>query len=183
MSETDRATLRHLLQVGYHDLRNRLARRLGSTELAGDALQETFLRVQCAGSIGPVSNPQAYLLRIALNVASSQRAAEARRLTVAETAALLAVPDEGPDPARVAEMRSEIAALRRALDELPARRRAIFLAAWREELPHGAIAERFGVSLRTIQIELKHALEHCALRLERIPTKNFVLRPRRVSSR
>ena len=167
MGETARATLRQLLQLGYEDLRRRLAHRLGSAELAGEALQDTFIRLESAGAIGPVQNPSAYLFRIALNLGHNRRRAEARRLTGAETEALLELADDAPGPARIAEARSDVAALKRAIAELPARRRAIFLAAWRENVPHHAIADRFGLSLRTIQIELRHALEHCAARLGR----------------
>lgn len=181
MVETGLATLRQLLQVGYDDLKKRLARRLGSAELAGEALQETFLRLECAANIGPVRNPKAYLFRIALNIASNHRVAEARRLTVRETEALLDIADDMPDPARIVEARSEIEALKRALAELPARRREIFIAVWRDETPHQAIAAHFGVTVRTIQIELRHALEHCAARLNRDVTKKFASSLRRLS--
>src|SRR5262249_17370078 len=150
MAETSRAILRRLLVAGYDDLKRRLTRRLGSADLAAEALQDTFLRLECAGEIGPGSSPRAYLLRIPPNIAPNRRISENRRLTVPETDALLEMPDETPDPARAAEARSEIAALKRALAELPARRRDIFLAAWVEELPHQQIAERFDVSVRTI---------------------------------
>jgi len=167
MVETSRAALLDLLVSGYDDLRRRLTRRLGSGELAGDALQDTFLRLKSPGELGPVRSPRAYLFRIAMRVAASRRIVERRRLTELETEALLAIADDAPDPSRVVEARSEIEALKRALRELPARRREIVLAACMEEIPHRAIAERFGVSVRTIQIELKQALAHCALRLER----------------
>jgi RNA polymerase sigma-70 factor, ECF subfamily len=182
MTVTNRATLLRLLVDGYDDLKRRLTRRLGSSELAGEALQDTFLRLECAPSIGPVHSPQAYLVRMAFNIATNRRISENRRLKASETEALLDIPDEAPDPASAAESRSEMAALKRALQELPCRRREIFLAAWVEEVPHPEIAARFGVSVRTIQIELRHALEHCSLRLERNVIKRFATRPRRLSS-
>lgn len=167
MSETSWATLRQRLLVSYEDLKSRLARRLGSSELAGDALQDTFLRLECAGEIGPVGNPDAYLFRTALNVAADHRRAERRRLTSVEIEAVLDLADETPNPARITEARSDIEALRRALAELPSRRREIFLAAWLYGVPRQQIADHFGVSLRTIKVELKHAREHCAVRLDR----------------
>jgi RNA polymerase sigma-70 factor, ECF subfamily len=181
MIETSRATLRHLLLGGYDDLKRRLACRLGSMDLAGEALQETFLRLECAGDIGPVRQPRAYLYRIALNIAINRRVAENRRLTAAEAEALLDVVDETPDPARTAEARSEVEALKRALVELPPRRREIFLAAWVYEVPHQKIAERFGITLRTVQMELKDAREHCALRLDRNVTKKLAATSRQLS--
>jgi len=173
MQDSSRATLRQLLLAGYDDLKARLTRRLGSSERAGEALQETYLRLEQGSEIGPVRNPGAYLLRMAINIATNSRIAESRHLTPMETEMLLQVPDDAPGPAQQAESRAEIEALKRALAELPARRRAIFLAAWVEELPHRQIAERFGVSTRTIQTELRRALEHCASRLGRNLGKKF----------
>jgi len=159
-----------------------LTRRLGSAECAGEALQETFLRLEQGGEIGPVGNPAAYLFRMAMNIAANRRVAENRRLTVSETDKLLEIPDEAPGPFQLAESRSEIEALKRALAELPERRREIFLAAWIEELPHQVIAKRFGVTTRTIQIELRRALEHCASRLDRNLEKRFTSEISKLSS-
>ncbi len=55
-----------MLLAGYEDFALWLTRRLGSSELARDALQETFLRLERGSEIGPVNSPKAYLLRIAL---------------------------------------------------------------------------------------------------------------------
>ena len=50
-------------------------------------------------------------------------------VSVAEIDALLDISDEGPDPARVAEARSEIEGFKRALAALPARPRFLDLGA------------------------------------------------------
>ncbi len=165
--ETTKGMLRTLLLSGYEEFAAWLTRRLGSAELAREALQETYLRLERGNEIGPVHSPKAYLLRTAINIAINKRVADKRRLGISETEKLLAIPDEAPDPARTVEARSEIEALTRALAELPVRRRQIFLASWVEEVSHPEIAKRFGISVRTVQIELKDALEHCAHRLRR----------------
>lgn len=167
MVEPTKGVLRNLLLSSYEDLANWLTRRLGSQELAREALQETYLRLERGNEIGPVHSPRAYLLRTAINIAINKRVSDKRRLGISETEKLLTVPDEAPDPARAVEARSEIVALIKALNELPDRRRQIFLASWIDEVPHREIAERFGISIRTVQIELKDALEHCAHRLHR----------------
>ena len=167
MSDTSNAVLKSLLVTKYKDFVRRLARRLGSSDLAEDALQETFLRLEQGNIIGPVRNPKAYLLRIALNMAANRRTADRRRLAEMEIDKLLELPDDAPDPARTAEARSEIEALKRALEDLSARRREMFLASWIENLPHAEIAKRYGVSVRTVQVELKLALEYCDFCLNR----------------
>ena len=167
LSDTSNAALKDLLVTRYGDFVRWLTRRLGSSELAEDALHETFLRLEQGNSIGPVRNPKAYLLRIALNMAANRRTADNRRLTTSEVDKLLELPDDAPDPARAVEARSEIDALKRALEELPRRRREIFLASWIENLPHPEIARRYQISVRTVQKELKLALEYCDSRLNR----------------
>ena len=80
---------------------------------------------------------------------------------------LYQMADELADPAREALGEQEIRLFRRALAELPRRRRAIVTAARIEDTPHAEIAERFGVSLRTVEKELRAGLQHCCERLER----------------
>ena len=164
MAGLDQSVLRRLFLDGYDDLKKRLTRRLGSADHAMDALHETFLRLEKAAIGGEVRNPQAYFFRAALNVAINQRIASSRRLDALDIEELLDIPDQAPDAARAVEARSEIDALKRALAELPERRRAIFMAVWIEEQPHQVIADRFGVTVRTIQAELKLALDHCKRR-------------------
>lgn len=174
MSETSRTELRALLVAGYADLAHRLARLLGSTDMAEEALQDTYLRLARPGDVGSIHSPRAYLLRMAVNLSRSRQRTERRRLTVAEGDAILERFDEAPGPEQIVEARSDLAALRIALSHMPSRRREIFLAAWAEELPHAQIADRFGVTLRTVQLELKAAAEHCADHLGKKIEKKFV---------
>ena len=53
------------------------------------------------------------------------------------------------------------------MQELPKRRRAIVIAARVDQLPHRDIAERFGISARTVEKELRAGLEHCCERMGR----------------
>ncbi len=167
------AGMRGLLLEHYEAFRRRLRRRLGSDDLALDALQETWLRVERMGAAQPQRNPVAYLFRMAVNAASDQRAAQGRVLSAVEVDALM---DEGVDhldPAAVAFDQAQFAALASALDELPARQRAILIAARIDQQPIDAIAHQHGVSSRMIGKDLKKALQHCAGRLERPLVQRF----------
>lgn len=166
MSEADRAALRDLLVTNYTSLSQRLARRLGSADSASEALQDTYLRLQKGPELGEIRSPTEYLFRIALNIAADRRRAEARKLTVGEVDAILNVADEAPDPARVAEARSELRALEQALAELPERRRTIFIAVLVEDVPRRELARRYGISVRTVDFEVQRALEHSMRRLQ-----------------
>jgi len=157
------AMLRRLLVDDYRGLKERLARRFGSADFAGEVLHEAWLRldrIEASTSSAPVHNPEAYLYRVALNVATDRKRADKSWLGKIEIEALYRRAQDDLDPGRIAEARSELHALARALEELSPRRRAIFVAARLEQLPHKAIAERLGVTVRVVDRELKAALDH-----------------------
>lgn len=165
MAKSTREILRGSLIESYTRLRDRLAIRLSSQDLASEALHETWLRLVDGSDLAPVANPDAYLYRAALNSASKLSAAERRVLGSVEIDSLLELADEAPNPERVAIARSEIAALRRILDRLTRRQREIFLDSYAGDVSHDALAARYKVSIRTIQSELREALLHVACNL------------------
>lgn len=164
------SSLRTLLLAEYVEFDRRLTRRLGSPDLASEALNETYLRLERMRELGQVRSPKAYLFRIALNIAADRRRAEKRRLTSGEVDALLDIPDDRPDAARVIEDRSEINLLKRAIAELPERRRRVLMLSRIEGMPNREIAALLGVTVRTVETDLKQAVEHCTDRLKR-PTR------------
>lgn len=159
--------LRNLFVTRYSQFKRYLHMRLGSEELADDVLHETYLRVENMQTPGVIKYPSAYLYRMALNVAEDQRKVGARTLSMTDVEALYEMADELADPQKIIEGRSEMDALTRAMQELPKRRRAILVAARVDELPHREIAAIFGVSVRTVEKELRAGLEHCCERLGR----------------
>lgn len=161
------SNLRSLLLAEYVDFDRRLTRRLGSPDLASEALNETYLRLAGMREIGTVRSPKAYLFRIALNIATDRRRAEKRRLTSGEVDAMLEIPDDRPDAARVIEDRSDVELLKRAIAELPERRRRVLMLSRIEGMPNREIAALLGVTVRTVETDLKQAVEHCAERLKR----------------
>lgn len=167
--------LRQLLVDRYDDLRRRLTRRLGSAELATEILHETYLRLNREPlKLGVVQSPKAYLFRTALNVAADHhRKAEGRRLNTLEIETLRGVADAAIDPAKAMEARLEVTTLERALEELTPRRRAILIAARLENVSHAELAARFGISTRMVEKDLRAALEHCSVRLEKKLTGRF----------
>lgn len=167
MSEPTRALLRRSLAAGYHRFRRRLAQRLGSDSLAGDVLHETWVRLGQGGELGPIANHEAYVYRAAINTAYTMRLANERDPNAIELDEIHDVADEAPGPDRVLESQDQAQVVNRALDELPARQREVFLACYIHGTPTEAIAERHGISLRTVQTDLRTAVVHCAKRLGR----------------
>jgi RNA polymerase sigma factor (sigma-70 family) len=170
-------TLRELLTRDYVKWRNRLMRRFGSADVAAEILHETYLRLGAVDAAGVVRNPDAYLYRTALNVAADAWEQDRRWLDKATIEAARRRDDDALDPEEILRAQQEWRALLAALDELPPRRRAVFLAARLEELPHRAIAERLGVSTDTVDRELQQAFEFFAKRLGKIRRSRRGSRP------
>jgi RNA polymerase sigma-70 factor (ECF subfamily) len=182
MVKGEQVLLRQWLVASYGELKRRLVRRLGSDDAAVEVLHETWLRLGKVAELGVIENPHSYLYRMALNVAVDQHRANVRWANSAQIEAFLSDDSNLLSPERIAEAKSEISALERAIAELPPRNRAVFLAALYEEMSHRDIAARFGISLRSVEREMQRAFEHCARRLEkykegrRVPTSGSVLR-------
>jgi RNA polymerase sigma-70 factor (ECF subfamily) len=170
MTESLMAMLRRLLVADYGALKLRLARRFGSADFAGEVLHEAWLHLNRseAGVVeDSVRNPTAYLYRLAVNIAVDQKRAESRWFAKADVESFCRQAVNELDPSRVAEARSELATLARALEDIPPRRRAIFLASRLHSLSHKEIAERYGVTVRIVDRELKAALDHFSEVLEK----------------
>lgn len=167
MAESTWAVLRAVLADRYDLIKARLTRQLGSEELASESLHETWLRLQRTDDPGPIQKPVAYLLHIATNIARDAQRREHRRLRRSEIDAALEVADSAPTPADSAEARLELEALEQAINELPDRARTILIASRLEGLTHQAIADRLGISRRTVVYELKRTIEHLDVRLNK----------------
>ncbi len=168
MAETGWAALRRMFVEEYEELRRQLSRRLGSSDIASDALHDTFLQLTREDRGGEeVRHPKRYLLRMALNLASARVRTERRRAGIAEMRELelaLEIPDSAPGPAETAEASSDLRRLRELLDEMPRRRRDMVLAVLVEGVTHRELAERHGLSIRMIQIEIRKATDQLSER-------------------
>ena len=167
MADSARASLRELLVQRYGQLKTLLSRKLGSSDLAGDALQDTWVRLESTENIEPVRNPGAYLYRMAYHAAIDNQRAEVRRLSVGEIETMLDLVSPDPGPAQIAEANSDLNELVRVLEKMPQRRRDILLAVRLDGLAQREVAERFGISLRLVELELKRAQAFCAEHIER----------------
>lgn len=101
MNDKTPGRLLRVFLASYEQFRVRLRRRLGSDDLAGDVLHETYLRVGRMDEPEDLQRPDAYLYRMALNVAADRRAQDARLLTGAEVQVLLESVEEPRDPAAI----------------------------------------------------------------------------------
>lgn len=177
--DTMRTLLIRALQDRYADIKARLSRHF-APDLVEDAMHETWLRLQRPRDISPVRDPESYLRQAIANTARNLRTARERRLDFTEVSELFAIADDAPGPDIIAGDRHEIARLQAALAELTVRQQEIFHETFLGDLSHHELAARHGVTVRTIQKELKRAVERCAWRLGK--RKSFATGLPRLSS-
>jgi len=160
-----RSKLKRHLSSRYAVLRWRLERVVGCKHNAADALQETWLRLEAMAQPSAVHNPDAYLLRMAANIATDAYRRDQIIVTEREREELMHMADEGgndvSDPARIVAARLDVQALDAALAGLSPRRRAILTAARIDGMLNADIAERFGISVAMVKKELQAAMQHC----------------------
>lgn len=169
MTENALAIMRRIFLDRYDDIKARLTKRLGSVDHASDAMQDTWLRLEHAVRVGPVQSPDNYLYRIALNVAQDQRRVERRqRISPIEIESLLVLADDAPTPEQTVLGRSDLKAFKAIIEELPERRREIFMAARIGHMSHQEIADCLGISRQLATKEINLALRHCLVRMKEL---------------
>jgi DNA-directed RNA polymerase specialized sigma24 family protein len=89
MTSKSWAMLRQRLAERYDDFRNLLTRRLGSDDLARETLHETWLRLDRVDDIGTMRSPDAYLMRVVLNLATDRQRIETRLARKSEIKAII----------------------------------------------------------------------------------------------
>ena len=141
-------------------LRRQLMRLAGSADVE-DHLQSAFVKWETYPDRDEVRNPEAFLLRTAMNSAHDQHRRSQRRPQVPildETD----LPDGAPlqDEAYAARQRLEL--VREGLAQLPHRTREIFLMHRLDGLKYDDIAARLGISASAVEKQIAKAMRHLA---------------------
>jgi len=138
-------------------LRDLLVRR----EDAEDVAQETYVRLVRAGSTD-LSELQirAFMFKAATNLAYD-RFRQRRSRGPHDDGELAVLADETPAPERIVAMEQAAAIVERTLLALPPRCRQVFLLRTSHEQSYEEIAQRLGVSKRTVEREMQTALDAC----------------------
>jgi RNA polymerase sigma-70 factor (ECF subfamily) len=168
MTDSSLALVRRFLLERYDELKHRLTARLGSADLAAEALQDAWLNISRVEVLGTIRNPGNYVFGIAMNAARDRlRDRDSRVMSTAEVEGLLEIIDDVPGPAAIAEAKSDWRILEGILMELPPRRREVLLSARLDGMPRAEIAQQMGISLRLVEKELQLAQEYCLRRWKR----------------
>ncbi len=149
------------LYIEHHRwLCNWLQRRLHCRHDAADITQDTFMRLLRSPENSPIEEPRAYLATVARRLSSNLYRRRALEQAYLEALALL--PEQAhPSPEDIHLVREALGQIDRLLDGLQPRMRQILLMHRLEGLTQPEIAERLGVSLSTVERDLRFAFLHC----------------------
>ena len=157
--------VRQLFERYRHALQRYLLGLLRNHAAAEDVVQETYVRLLgVAGLERSDSRARGYLFKVATNLVRNRRRKRSEQSIDTALPDELASTDDSPE--LIVDFEQGLAIVKKALLELKPRCRQVFLLRASEELDYEEIAARLGISKRTVEREMQHALEVCQKRLE-----------------
>ncbi len=143
-------------------LRGWLRKRLDNSSDAADLAQDTFVRVIKARRALEIREPRQYLSTVAKGLVIDLFRRRALEQSYLE--ALAALPErEHPSQEEQAITLETLVEIDRMLDTLGDKVKQTFILSQFEGLSYPKIAERLGISLRTVNNHMAKAMEHCCL--------------------
>lgn len=124
----------------------------GDAALADDITSETFVRAWIGQGKIREATVKAYLFTIARNLYRDNLRRNRRNTELEES-----IPDDSPNLADRAEHKAELAAVMKALQELPEIDRAVLLMRAQEEMPYEEIAQALELPVTTIKVKVHRA--------------------------
>lgn len=124
----------------------------GDAALADDITSETFVRAWIGQGKIREATVKAYLFTIARNLYRDNLRRNRRNTELEES-----IPDDSPNLADRAEHKAELAAVMKALQELPEVDRAVLLMRAQEEMPYEEIAQALELPVTTIKVKVHRA--------------------------
>lgn len=163
MLKTNTRFVEKLFEDYHNDLHRYLASRLRGGALdAADVAQETYLRLLRMNNTEAVQHPHAYLFRVAANVI---RELGLKEQVQDELPVRLTDPtilhSSSPAPEDELQIQKQIEHLRKAINRLPPKCRAVLIMKKRDGLSRKEIAEKLGISELTVKTHLMKAVAWC----------------------
>lgn len=165
-AEPSRPSLLASLVRHYDELVDSVRRRFGDRYFAREVVHDVCVQLLESPDKADVRSPLALLRKIAHDRAVSCYRSDSRRLAwidpSAETADLLS---DAPTPERQHEAADELQRLCEAIADLPPRCQTVFVMHKIHELSQAEVAERLGISLKTVEKHLRLGMAACRARL------------------
>lgn len=133
-----------------------LKRKIWIEEERADLVQEAFARLVAARSTAARDNPGSYVQGILRHLLADRSRSWAKTKAIRMEDLALGAEPEQPDAAlELAQMQG---LYRAAVDALPPKTREVFMLHRAEDMPHREIAEKLGISVRTVEWHVAHAV-------------------------
>jgi RNA polymerase sigma factor (sigma-70 family) len=142
------------LRWAYATLLRGIRRRIGCPERAQDVLHDALVRTALVHERSPLAEPHAYLRTVVQTVLVDQHRDRARwvtPLTLEADDESHSAAELAPSAERMAQLQECLAAAQRLLERLPPRRREVFWLFRVEGYSCREIAQRLGLTMRTVQ--------------------------------
>jgi RNA polymerase sigma-70 factor (ECF subfamily) len=122
-----------------------------------DLIQEAFLRLELYCRDHEVQQPEAFLVRTALNLSVDERRSARARRIVPERVETLTLIDPRPTPDEVLATQQRLQRMKRGLQALTPRVREVFLMNRLDGYSYAQIAERLGISESAVEKHIAKA--------------------------
>ncbi|QPG61857.1 RNA polymerase sigma factor [Pseudomonas sp. BIGb0427] len=160
--EPSKPTLLATLVRHYDELVDHVRRRFGERVFAREVVHDLCLQLLEKDEKQDVRTPVALLRKIAHDLAVSRYRSERRRQGwIIGVDALPEVASGAPSQERHLDAERTLALLTDAIASLPARCQAVFVMHKLHELPQAQVAERLGISLKTVEKHLRLGMNAC----------------------
>lgn len=161
-------TLLSALVRHYDELVDYVRRRFGDRGTARDVVHDVCLQLLEHSEKDDIRTPLALLRKISHDTAVSRYRSDRRRAAwVTATADLPELPCSAATPLGKYEAEQEFQLLVNAISSLPPRCQAVFVMHKVHEIPQGEVADRLGISIKTVEKHLRLGLAACRKMLGR----------------
>jgi RNA polymerase sigma factor (sigma-70 family) len=148
----------------YDEMLEFLLRRTGDMQVSQELAQDVWIRISAQLDDASIENPHAWLRRIAVNLAINWLKANRFRTGMLASEFDLSeiadrVGDGQPDLDRIVHGRRGLDYMCELIDQLPPRRRAVFLLYRERGLSLRETADELGISIKTAKGQMTEALK------------------------
>ena len=147
-----------LFKKHYHSVHSFFLRRLGSSEDAEDACQETFMRMVRHNGTISLNSADSYLFRVARNLATDMLRTRAVRSKYTGAADIEAQPSTTPLSDANFDTQKQQELIKQAISDLPPRCREVFVLHQSKNLTYEETAKRLNISPNTVKNHYAKAL-------------------------